>query len=460
VFLGGAGQLFFGYIETYPAVALAVAGFLVAARAPATRPATILPSVLLFLLALFLHISSIVLAPALALLLFRQLRLRATGALRGRLVAEAAAAVGIAWLVWSLAFRGIGGARSIPEYLAILAEGGKYTYSGAAAKHPGIAPPLASIEHAAEWLHLQLLLVPLALPLALLGVARDPRAILRDGWAGVLAVASAGFLVAQFLFFPHLGAPRDWDVLAAGAFPIALLAATGLPRVRRYGSLLVALAAFHTLPWILVNAIPRAAQARFEDMPMPGGQASFVLGMRAMNRGDSDEAVVRFRRAVEEAPQATPGWVAFANALEKDGRPEEARDAYRRALSLSEHDPRMDRGEVLERLGLLEWQLRRREDAIVALEAALRERPASIVARVLLSHAALEDGRPQRALELLGPVLERRGENPTILVLRGRALARLGRRDEAAAEFDEAERLFPGDPSVRAARRDLEEGAG
>jgi Tfp pilus assembly protein PilF len=456
VFLGGAAQLFFGYIETYPAVALAVAGFLVAARAPAARPATVVPTVLLFLLALLLHVSSIVLAPALALVVYRQLRLRATAALRGRLAGEAAAAVGIAWLVWSFAFRGVGGARSIPEYLAILAEGGEYTYSGVAAKHPGIAPPLGSIEHAAEWLHLQLLLVPVALPLAVLGVARDPRAMLRDGWAGVLAVASAGFLVAQFLFFPHLGAPRDWDVLAAGAFPIALLAATALPRIRSLGPLLVALAAFHTLPWILVNAIPRAAQARFEEMPMPGGQASFVLGVRAMKRGDFEEAVVRLRRAVEEAPLATPGWVAFANALEKDGRSEEARDAYRRALSLSEQDPRVDRGEVFERLGLLEWQLRRREEAVVVLEAALRERPASIVARVLLSHAALEEGRPERALELLGPVLERRDENPTILVLRGRALSRLGRRDDAAAALDEAARLFPGDPSVRAARQELD----
>ncbi len=446
----GAMQLGFGYVEHYPALAVAWLAALVALTPAYARPAALWPGLAAFVAALFLHVSTVVLAPAAAWAVVRQAMLRRG---RARLVplAEVAAVATAAALAWPALFGRLDGAPPLAGYLGILARAGKFV--DPALDPTAVAPRLLSAARAGDFLQLQLLLVPVALPLALAGafVAVRRRRVAPEaaGWG----VAAASFLVAQALFSPALGAPRDWDVLAAGAFPLAVFAAALTrdllaPRTR---GVLAALAAFHTLAWISVNASPAAADARFAELPLSAGQNDFVLGTRALKQGRADEAAAHFERVVHALPDTGPGWFSLGLAHEAAGRAGAARDAFARALALSACDPRVPRGEVLERLGRAAFATGRADEAQAAFAEAHALRPASLPPVVFLAVLAGRDGRPQEVLELLDPFLPRRAEQPSILMLTADALDALGRTSEADARRAEAARLFPDHPDVRAA---------
>ncbi len=446
----GAMQLGFGYVEHYPAVAVAWIACLVALTPAFARPAFLAPGLVAFGIALFLHVSTVVLVPVVAWAAARQIVLRRG---RGRLVpvAEIAGAVVLATVAWPLVFGGLPDAPSFAGYLGILTRAGRYVEPSA--DPTAVAAPLFSMARLAEFTWLQLLLVPVALPLALAGafVAVRRRRVAPEaaGWG----VAAASFLAAQALFSPALGAPRDWDVLAAGAFPLAVVGAALTrdllaPRAR---GVLAALAAFHTLAWISVNASPAAADARFAELPLSAGQNDFVLGTRALKQGRADEAAAHFERVVHALPDTGPGWFSLGLAHEAAGRAGAARDAFARALALSARDPRVPRGEVLERLGRAAFATGRADEARAAFAEAHALRPASLPPVVFLAVLASRHGRPAEVLELLDPFLPRRAEQPSILMLTADALDALGRTAEADARRAEAARLFPDHPDVRAA---------
>jgi tetratricopeptide (TPR) repeat protein len=453
----GAMQLGFGYVEHYPALAVAWVAGLVALTPAFARPAPLWPGLAALVAALFLHVSTVTLAPAAAWAVARQWTLR-----RGRTrlvpIAEVAAVAAAAALAWPAMFGGLDGAPSLAGYLRILGRAGRFV--DPAVDPTAVAPRLFSAERAADFAQLQLLLAPVALPLAIAGAIRAWRRRRITPEAAGWGVAAASCLGAQALFSPALGAPRDWDVLAAGAFPLAAFAAALTrdafgPRAR---GVLVALAAFHTLAWISVNANPAAADARFAELPLSAGQNDFVLGTRALKQGRADEAATHFERVVRDLPDTCPGWFSLGLAHEAAGRAGAARDAFARALSLSARDSRVPRSEILERLGRAAFAAGRTEEAREAYAAAHALRPDSLPPVVFLAVLASREGRPADALELLDPFLPRRAEQPSILMLTADALDALGRTGEADARRAEAARLFPDHPDVRAAlaRRPVE----
>jgi hypothetical protein len=229
-----ATQLFCGYIEHYPPLALVNVLMLVEMRHVVSRPRTLLIVYGLFALALLLHISSVILVPALLWATLRQLQMRRT-------VARALAAIELlgtalaTHFIWNGIFQGISGAPSLSGYLAILARSDRFAL-GSTFDASSLRPPLFSAQHFFDFLNLQLLLVPIALPLALAGLARIGwRGLGARPWEVALALASGATIAAQFIFDPYLGAPRDWDTLAAGAFSTAILAASLLPDLTHTG---------------------------------------------------------------------------------------------------------------------------------------------------------------------------------------------------------------------------------
>lgn len=455
----GAVQLFCGYVEHYPPLAFVTVAFLLTLRRPVETSTTLLPALFLFVIALFLHLSSIVLLPALAWTILRQTRVR-SGPSRAVPAIEVAAAVCVALIAWSFLFRGVTGASSLAGYLSTLTRASQFAVApgGDAAS---VGPSLASMAHLRDFANLQLLLVPVALPLAAAGIARVGRTLAARPWDVALALTAICFLAAQLLFSPYLGAPRDWDVLAAGAFPIAMLAASLTDRIssRASTSLVAGLATLHVLAWVVVNATPSAALARFEELPLPVGQVDFVLGTRALKEGDVGEATARFQNVVRDMPNSCPGWFSLGLVHEARGDFSVARDAFAHALVAWEGDRRVPKGEILERWGRAAWQLGQEEEARRAFEVAHEERPRSLPPRVFLAVVGSREGRPADVLGLLEPVLDRKAEQPAILMLTADALDALGRPEEARARRLEAARLFPNDPAVKAAleRRPVKE---
>ncbi len=451
-FLHGAMQLWFGYVEHYPPVALMVLAAVLAARRPTTEPATVLPALGAVALAILLHVSSVLLLPMAGWIVLRQAILR-RGAARALLAVEILAVIAGAILLWEFAWRGMD-VPSLGGYLSILEQTGRFGYGGEAAEGLG-APPLFSWEHLAEYGNLLALIGSLSLPLLLVGAVRvGPRILRDDPWTVPLALAVGAYLAAQFKFFPNLGAPRDWDVLAAGAFPFGLLAARFVTamewRPERALPWIVALACIHTLPWILVNASPSAARARFEEVPLPRAQATFVFATRDLQEGRLEDALQGFVKVVEEQPNSIHAWHRLGITLDQLGRLERAMEAYERALRIHEVDPRVPRTELEERLGYCLWRLGRQEEALVRFRAALDEDPSSLTARLFLAIVADGSGRPEEVLRLLQPMIPRGAENPAVLALSAKALIQLGRPEEAEPILQEAVRLFPDDPGVRA----------
>jgi tetratricopeptide (TPR) repeat protein len=382
--------------------------------------------------------------------------------------AEALASVAIASLAWSFTFRHVAGAQSLAGYLAVLGQARRFTAAAPGAATSAVGPALLSVAHLRDFANLQLLLVPVALPLAILAVlavlATGTRRVLAQPWPVTLALASGGYLAAQLAFSPYLGAPRDWDVLAAGAFPIAMLAASlvsslAAPPSARTRALVAGLATLHALAWVSVNASPAAALARFAELPLPEGQTDFVLGTRALKGGDLREATSRFERVVRDVPTSCPGWFSLGLACEGQGDYARARNAFAHSLAAFERDRRVPKGEILERLGRADWETGRADEAAKAFELAHAERPASLPPIIFLAVRAAREGRPEEVLRWLDPVMPRKAEQPAILMLGADALDALGRSDEANERRREAARLFPNDPAVRAAleRRPTEE---
>ncbi|MCK4350540.1 MAG: tetratricopeptide repeat protein, partial [Candidatus Krumholzibacteria bacterium] len=70
--------------------------------------------------------------------------------------------------------------------------------------------------------------------------------------------------------------------------------------LRRILTILIAISAFHTIPWILVNAIPPAAEEHLQSLPLAPGRAETILGVRALENNYPDRSTEWLTIAAEK----------------------------------------------------------------------------------------------------------------------------------------------------------------
>jgi len=130
-----------------------------------------------------------------------------------------------------------------------------------------------SVAHLLDWLNVQFLISPFALPLIFLTLltAYRFRVTLFDqqqdkDYAVFLGVTATCYVLLTWLWNPDYGFQKDWDLFAPSAFVATLLAGYLLVRVLpdreklKEGSLfIVAVALLHALSWIFTNthSLPR-----------------------------------------------------------------------------------------------------------------------------------------------------------------------------------------------------------
>lgn len=95
-------------------------------------------------------------------------------------------------------------------------------------------------------------------------------------------------------------------------------------------------------------------------------------------------------------------------------------------------------GELARLHGIALLQLGRRPEALTALHRAAELAPASVEVQCNLANMALEDGRPEAAIERLQPVLVRTPGHPGVLQALGVAQLVAARHEEARATFVQA----------------------
>jgi len=197
-----------------------------------------------------------------------------------------------------------------------------------------------------------------------------------------------------------------------------------------------------------------------------------------LEEGRFTEAEARYREIVRDEPQIVHAWRFLGHSLFRQGRAEEALEAYRQAWELTSGAPEdtLSYAEALLRLGRLDESESHAEIALDLLPAdahrllalialqkkdldgaerharqAIELQDELLIPRITLARVALERGNPERAIELTDEVLARAPEDfperllRGLYLTRGEALAQEGRPEEARLAFLEEIRLFPND---------------
>jgi len=253
-------QLFFGYVETYAVVLVALSLYVFASVRSVMKGASFTLAAVAFLLMALTHYLTIVLFPSLLFLAFREYRRSG----------------------WKRVISGFGVMFGLFFVLlvAINFDVSPYYFSVPHDHYLSMSPPadqanaesqaytLFSIFHFIDLANLAvLILLPAILLLIFALFERRSPGTLANDVVRFLAAAFVPVLCVLFVIKFDLGAARDWDVFAPYAFLAALAAiammAHAIDRLAiRYWTLIVLLTAFHAAAFWSINSDAAATLAR------------------------------------------------------------------------------------------------------------------------------------------------------------------------------------------------------
>jgi tetratricopeptide (TPR) repeat protein len=179
-------------------------------------------------------------------------------------------------------------------------------------------------------------------------------------------------------------------------------------------------------------------------------RAHYNLGKVLAARGRLDEAVARYRKALEILPNLAEAHINLGIALAMRGRPHEAAAHFLRALEI-----RPDDAEAHYNLGLALASRGRPDEAIAHFRKALEIRPDDADAHNNLGLALGSRGRPDEAVAQFRKALEIRPDDPDAHHNLALALAASGRLDEAVAQYRKTLAFRPDDAQALIGLADL-----
>jgi len=297
----GMMMLFFGYVETYPVIAVGVMTFVYFGIKYIKGLSGPAPAVAALLITVLLHFSAIALLPGCAVLFWTGKR----GALRWKryfLMISICVIGGLAvlWILQgTMAFSGFFHDKFLPLF--------------AGTHRNRVAYPLFSLETIFDLFNEIVLVCPIFLFIV-------PGLLRRRGERDettekilMFLATTAIFYVLEFLVFnENIGVSRDWDLFSPLAVPLALM--TALILIERFpgsrGPLpatVLAVIIVHTAPWILLNADRERSELRFVNLVEAGywsdharGYGYSTLGTYYSRHGKTEHAI-RFTEAASNA---------------------------------------------------------------------------------------------------------------------------------------------------------------
>jgi len=176
------------------------------------------------------------------------------------------------------------------------------------------------------------------------------------------------------------------------------------------------------------------------------GMGLFNAGSVLSAQGKQKEALAAFDRAEKEGYNLYNLPFQRGLALMALGRTEDAYDQFFKVISGT--PSREIRAIALLQLGKAALQLRRRDQAVMALQSLVDLDPASKEGRYLLGLAYVMKGDPQRARDTLDSLLM---HEPSARAYYARAMANyaLRRKADALSDIDNAVRLAGDNPGLR-----------
>jgi Flp pilus assembly protein TadD len=447
----GAAAIFHGHVENYSYVAVCFAAFAwsgvdyLEGRGPAWRPFAAL------LLAFAFHLLGALALPAALLLAAEGLARRERSA--GMLAAIAAAALvagAIAWAVRGLYPGGSPFAQLASGVMKVLQQ-----------PHDMQAGVFFSLRHLADaWSHV-VQMGPLSLVAVAVLVAVPPlRDALRTASGRFLALAALTLYAPALLIGAgNLGAARNWDLFAAPATVLPLLALramVALPAAARQRLLLAALAASlaQAIPWTVLNLSREATEVRVAVLPLGGGRSAAMLGTSALNAGDLPRAEHWFAASLAEDSLNVNAMSGLGVARARAGRLAEAEPLLARVVELKPETPQYHRD-----LATLYMRTGRWSGASAQWQAALPLEPQARESWLGLATSLSQAGRPDSSVYALLAARQALPADPEITRALADACAlwvasagQKADRQEFAHAWAVFESRFPNDDRVRAWR--------
>ena len=165
--------------------------------------------------------------------------------------------------------------------------------------------------------------------------------------------------------------------------------------------------------------------------------ALHLLGVLCFHAQQPDAAVEWIGRAVQQAPK-TEYLLSLATVLERQGRLEDAREHYSRALSLKPDDA------VLQNhLGNLLWQLGQNDEAVLHYQQALKLDPQYWEPAQNCGMLLLELGRHADALKCFD-IAEKLNPSAALYQMRAVCLSAVNRFEDAQVDYEKSIALDPG----------------
>ncbi|UCF04144.1 MAG: tetratricopeptide repeat protein [bacterium] len=394
----GTMMLFFGYVEVYPPVAAWTILYIFVGIRYLRGRANISTFVLICVLGVLLHLSLLVLIPAL-LVAIRYRKRELPGRRWHALVFGVPIAAVLIFLAIAQRLEALSGFFS--DAFLPLATG---------VESDRIAYHLFSPKHFFDIANELLLICPIAL--LLFAVLKRPSEAAGGGMAGseadgseipgsepdggelngsesldtepngtillFLKTITVFYIFELFIFNTILGASRDWDLFSPLAIPLALLTALFLLDRFRAASRSLAVIAFsilviHTLPWIAVNSSAERSLERFTNITNHGFWSNFARAYAYSLLGIHYEVTGDIERSIEYASTAST----------YDPNP---RYTFQAASLLMDSD--------------------RNDEAILLFEGLCRRHPDDIEARKRLGMLYLKIGQPEKAKIQFRKILE------------------------------------------------------
>jgi hypothetical protein len=419
----GGTELFCGYIESYPPVAVAILAYILAGLRCIRRGSGFLIVVLAFAVAVASHLIALYLAPSLLFLL-----------VRGRLSPLRRAAL-------------LGVAVALPLALLVLLGSGPAQWlhtlqlaTGAARVGPAIAGTTKpygtlSLGHGIDIANAILLAVPVPLLLLLAGFADHGGRILKANPTGTfLAIAAAAGLLGALALVLPVAPAQDWDLTSLLLLPLGVFGIWAGRSLYASGARLIQAAVASIglgslLAFVLVNASAEAGTKRYETLIGPNARITpfarwygyELLAHYYRHRGDYYRAWSYVNLLLRTEP-ANPRYWAMGGAT---------------LVSMGRH-----------------------AEAIPLLTEGLRRNPNRAGTRTNLgiSYSAL--GRYREALYEFKQAVRLDGNRPDYLHNLGLAFKNVGELDSARVVWSEVRRRWPSyGPTARAVARYFDERA-
>jgi tetratricopeptide (TPR) repeat protein len=439
----GTVTLFFGYVEAYAPVAAGVMAYLYFRASYVRKRENAYFVVVVFLVNVSLHISTIALLPSLIVMLTSRESTARTRRIY-RLVSGVLILAGIVAL-------GIAERHRAPS--AIIGD----TLLPVASMRPSprTAYSMFSFEHLFDFLNEILLIAPIVL-FAWTGLFRAPRARDRfDAETMLFLQTIILFYTAEYVVFNTiLGAGRDWDIFSPLGLPLSLYAAMMLlERFRSVGRQLAVFACMaivlQTGPWIGINASSGKSLERFVNLtetgywsPYARGYAYELLGKHSYNNQDRAGARSYFLSASRADPRTVRYKKELAELSIENHQYPQALKYYQEIL-----DQEPNAADVMNSIGLLilHGATSQRDAAEDMFVEAIRADPTFLQSYVNLAKLYMQTGRMQQAVGILKKSIEVAPGAAELYQNLGKVYDVMGEADSARSYFDEAERLERGE---------------